>query len=84
MQDLVNKEVELSLKYGVLVPCMGLMRSVGGVTLQSCAGSFLLSISRVSRRGSWIPVKEHKTWIKEDCVVSRTFVEKRTKQRPLF
>ena len=69
------KDVELTLKYGTLVPSVGLMRIVGGSTIDSSNDSFKFRIDRIFRRGRWHPVRPHQAWIKENCVVSRTYVD---------
>ena len=77
------KDVELTLKYGTLVPSVGLVRIVGGSTLDSSNDSFKFLIRKIFRRGKWRPVLPHRAWIKENCVVSRTYVDREAQQMSL-
>jgi len=69
------KEIELTLKYGTLVPSVGLMKIVGGSTIDNSNDSFKFRISRIFRRGRWHPVRPFEVWIKENCVISRSYVD---------
>ena len=71
----VKKDVELSLKYGALVPGHGLQRVVAGSVEATGRGRFQLKVVRFAKGGKWKKLVRPATlWIEDNVVTSRTYV----------
>ena len=80
----VKKNVELALKYGILVPGVGLQRMPAGEVVATGSGRFKLRVLRYCVKGKWRhPDKPFEVWVEDGVVTSRTYVDPEPEQRRL-
>ena len=80
----MKKDVVLALKYGVLVPGVGLHRVLTGSVTATGSGRFELLVKAYHVRGKWRqPQRPFRAWIEDNVVTSRTYVEPKPAQEAL-